>query len=44
MRIELNGYIITKLQDGRYYVVERYEGHEFIVDELDEAMSVVLCE
>jgi len=41
MRIELNGYVITKLDDGRYLVINNMEAVEFIADSLDEAMGVI---
>ena len=45
MRIELNGYVITKLQDGRVYVVDttapKSTPIEFIVDDVSEALEVI---
>jgi hypothetical protein len=41
MRIELNGYTVSRLNDGRYYVVNTLECVECVVDSLDDAMSVI---
>lgn len=40
MSMELKGYVITKLTDGRYYAVNAV-GDGFIVDDLEEVAKAL---
>lgn len=40
MRIELNGWTVTKLVDGRY-IAECVDGQSFIADEVCEAVQAI---
>jgi hypothetical protein len=41
MRIEIGGFVIVKLQDGRYHAMNSVDHIEFIADSLEEVDSVV---
>lgn len=43
-RLELNGYVVVQLIDGRYLASNELLNTSFIVDELDEALSVINAE
>lgn len=43
-RLELNGYVVVQLIDGRYLASNEVLNTSFIVDELEEAMDVISAE
>lgn len=41
MRVELKNFVIVQLKDGRFHAKNSNTGHEFIVDDLSDAIACI---